>query len=225
MSRILIIDDDDILREILALTLQRVGHEVLQAGDGSLAADIIDWMAEEGRRAYGRIVPSRATNVQQMVVKEPVGPVAAFSPWNFPINQAVRKISSALAAGCSIILKAPEETPASPAELVRCFVDAGAPAGTVQVVHGEPVVGAPWVPQWRGDRAAASTVWRPARRHRSGPRCSVPRRAAEGPAGKRPRPAARQRRRARPLCRCRPRTRAPWRMSGPYRRAGPMCCR
>ena len=101
-------------------------------------SDIIEWMAEEGRRAYGRAVPGRAPNVQQLVVKEPVGPVAAFSPWNFPINQAVRKISAALATGCSIIIKAPEETPASPAELVRCFVDAGVPAGAVNLVYGVP---------------------------------------------------------------------------------------
>ena len=107
----------------------------LEAGVGS---DIIEWMAEEGRRVYGRVVPGRAPNVQQLVVKEPVGPVAAFSPWNFPINQAVRKISAALAAGCSIIIKAPEETPAAPAELVRCFIDAGAPAGTVNLVFGVP---------------------------------------------------------------------------------------
>lgn len=107
----------------------------LETGVGS---DIIEWMAEEGRRTYGRVVPARASNVQQLVVKEPVGPVAAFSPWNFPINQAVRKISAALAAGCSIILKAPEETPAAPAELVRCFVDAGVPAGTVNLLCGVP---------------------------------------------------------------------------------------
>lgn len=120
------------------MTLEQ-GKPLAQARlEVAAGADIIDWMAEEGRRAYGRIVPARAHNVQQMVVKEPVGPVAAFSPWNFPINQAVRKISAALAAGCSIILKAPEETPASPAELVRCFLDAGLPAGTVNLVFGIP---------------------------------------------------------------------------------------
>src|SRR3546814_978116 len=72
-------------------------------------ADIIDWFAEEARRSYGRVVPARAEGVHQLVVREPVGPVAAFTPWNFPINQAVRKISAALAAGCSIILKGPED--------------------------------------------------------------------------------------------------------------------
>ena len=75
---------------------------------------------------------------QMLVVKEPVGPVAAFTPWNFPINQAVRKLSGAVAAGCSIILKGPDETPASCAALVKCFVDAGLPEGVVNLVYGIP---------------------------------------------------------------------------------------
>ena len=102
------------------------------------AADIIDWFAEEARRAYGRVIPARAEGIYQLVVKEPVGPVAAFTPWNFPINQVVRKLSAAVATGCSIIVKAPEETPASPAELLRCFVDAGLPKGVAQLVFGVP---------------------------------------------------------------------------------------
>ncbi|WP_347268850.1 NAD-dependent succinate-semialdehyde dehydrogenase [Paracoccus sp. (in: a-proteobacteria)] len=102
------------------------------------AADIIDWFAEEARRAYGRVVPPRMDGVSQIVTKEPVGPVAAFTPWNFPLNQAVRKLAAALAAGCSIIVKGPEETPAAPAELVRAFVDAGLPAGVVNLVYGTP---------------------------------------------------------------------------------------
>jgi succinate-semialdehyde dehydrogenase/glutarate-semialdehyde dehydrogenase len=102
------------------------------------AADTIDWFAEEARRAYGRVIPARAEGVLQMVIKEPVGPVAAFTPWNVPITPAVRKVSAALAAGCSIILKAPEETPASPAEMIRAFVDAGVPAGVVGLVYGTP---------------------------------------------------------------------------------------
>ena len=101
-------------------------------------ADTIDWFAEEGRRAYGRVIPARQDDVYQLVIKEPVGPVAAFTPWNFPINQIVRKLSSALAAGCSIIVKAPEETPASPAALIQVFIDAGVPAGTVNLVYGDP---------------------------------------------------------------------------------------
>ncbi|WPH18109.1 NAD-dependent succinate-semialdehyde dehydrogenase [Variovorax paradoxus] len=102
------------------------------------AADTIEWFADEGRRTYGRVVAPRNLSVQQSVLKEPVGPVAAFTPWNFPINQAVRKISAALATGCSIIVKAPEETPASPSELLRAFMDAGVPAGVIGLVYGEP---------------------------------------------------------------------------------------
>ena len=107
-------------------------------GEVLAAADVIDWFAEEGRRTYGRVIPARAEGIYQLVIKEPVGPVAAFTPWNFPINQVVRKLSCALATGCSIIVKAPEETPASPAELIRCFVDAGVPAGVVNLVYGVP---------------------------------------------------------------------------------------
>ncbi|QYD73306.1 NAD-dependent succinate-semialdehyde dehydrogenase [Paraburkholderia edwinii] len=101
-------------------------------------ADIIDWFADEGRRVYGRIVPPRNPAAQQTVIKEPVGPVAAFTPWNFPVNQVVRKLSAALTTGCSFIVKAPEETPASPAQLLRAFVDAGVPAGVVGLVYGDP---------------------------------------------------------------------------------------
>lgn len=102
------------------------------------AADVIDWFAEEARRTYGQIIPPRFAGVSQMAIKLPVGPVAAFTPWNFPVNQVVRKLSAALATGCSIIVKAPEETPASPAELIRAFVDAGVPAGVVNLVYGVP---------------------------------------------------------------------------------------
>jgi succinate-semialdehyde dehydrogenase/glutarate-semialdehyde dehydrogenase len=102
------------------------------------SADVIDWFAEEGRRAYGRVIPNRVPGVYQLSLREPVGVVAGFTPWNFPMSQAVRKISAALAAGCSFILKGPEETPASCAELVRAYVDAGVPVGVVQLVFGVP---------------------------------------------------------------------------------------
>ncbi len=107
-------------------------------GEIMRGADTIDWFAEEARRAYGLIIPARAAGVTQMAIKQPVGPVAAFTPWNFPINQIVRKLSAALAAGCSIIVKAPEETPASPAELIRAFADAGVPAEVISLVYGVP---------------------------------------------------------------------------------------
>ena len=102
------------------------------------SADLIDWFAEEGRRTYGRIVPARATGITQLVIKEPVGPVAAFTPWNFPVSQAVRKIGAALATGCSIIVKPPEETPGSPAFLGDIFKDAGLPDGVLNLVYGNP---------------------------------------------------------------------------------------
>src|ERR1700757_3314441 len=102
------------------------------------SADIIDWYAEEGRRAYGRIVPGRGKGVRQIVVQEPVGIVAAFTPWNFPTLTPARKIGGALAAGCSLILKASEETPGACIEMVRCFADAGLPAGVLNLVFGVP---------------------------------------------------------------------------------------
>jgi succinate-semialdehyde dehydrogenase/glutarate-semialdehyde dehydrogenase len=133
----------DLFREraatIATLMTMEQGKPVGEAKAEVLAgADIIDWFAEEGRRAYGRVIPARAQGIYQLVLREPVGPVAAFTPWNFPINQVVRKLSAAVATGCSIIVKAPEETPASPAELLRCFVDAGIPAGVVGLVYGVP---------------------------------------------------------------------------------------
>ncbi len=124
---------------IAALMTQEQGKPLAEAkGETMMSADIIEWFAEEGRRTYGRVVPSRVLANQQLVLKDPVGPVAAFTPWNFPINQVVRKLSAALATGCSIIVKAPEETPASPAALLRAFVDAGVPKGVINLVYGNP---------------------------------------------------------------------------------------
>jgi succinate-semialdehyde dehydrogenase/glutarate-semialdehyde dehydrogenase len=102
------------------------------------AADIIDWYADEGRRAYGRVVPSRSPNVRQTVMLEPIGPVAAFSPWNFPLGQAVRKIAAALAAGCSIVIKPAEHAPSCCIELCRAFQEAGLPSGVLNLVFGVP---------------------------------------------------------------------------------------
>ena len=126
--------------DIAAMMTQEQGKPLAEAKvEAMAAADIIEWFADEGMRVYGRIVPSRFNlSARQMVIKDPVGPVAAFTPWNFPINQAVRKMSAALATGCSIIVKAPEETPAAPAELIRAFHDAGVPAGVIGLVYGTP---------------------------------------------------------------------------------------
>ncbi len=125
--------------DIANMLTQEQGKPLPEAKMEAMASgDIIEWFAEEGFRVYGRIVPSRNLSVRQLVVKDPVGPVAAFTPWNFPINQAVRKICGALATGCSIIVKAPEETPAAAAALVRAFADAGVPAGVLGLVYGTP---------------------------------------------------------------------------------------
>ncbi len=125
--------------EIAAMLTQENGKPLGEAKvEAMSAADIIEWFADEGMRVYGRIVPSRSLAVRQLAVKDPVGPVAAFTPWNFPINQVVRKMSAALATGCSILVKAPEETPAGPAALIRAFADAGVPAGVIGLVYGNP---------------------------------------------------------------------------------------
>jgi succinate-semialdehyde dehydrogenase / glutarate-semialdehyde dehydrogenase len=125
--------------EIGRIMVLEQGKPLVEAkGETAFSADIVEWFAEEARRAYGRVVPSRAENVMQLVIKEPVGPVAAFTPWNFPLNQANRKICGALAAGCSIIVKGPEETPGSLAAYVQCWLDAGVPAGVINLVFGVP---------------------------------------------------------------------------------------
>lgn len=108
-------------------------------GEVDGAADMLEWVAGEAVRTYGRIIPSRAPlQVQQSVLRRPVGPVAVFAPWNFPLNQLVRKIAAGLAAGCCVIAKGAEETPASAAALVAAFCEAGLPPGVLNLVFGMP---------------------------------------------------------------------------------------
>jgi succinate-semialdehyde dehydrogenase/glutarate-semialdehyde dehydrogenase len=102
------------------------------------AADIFDWYAEEGRRAYGRIIPSRTSGVRSLVFREPIGPVAVFTPWNFPITIPARKIAAALAAGCSCIAKPAEETPSPTLAIAQALADAGLPDGVLSIVFGVP---------------------------------------------------------------------------------------
>jgi succinate-semialdehyde dehydrogenase/glutarate-semialdehyde dehydrogenase len=128
---------NDAIAKILVLEQGKVYPEARM--EVMTSADIIDWYAEEGRRAYGRIVPGRGgKGLRQIVLQEPVGVVAAFTPWNFPTLTPARKIGGALAAGCSLILKASEETPGACVEMVRCFADAGLPAGVLNLVFGVP---------------------------------------------------------------------------------------
>jgi succinate-semialdehyde dehydrogenase / glutarate-semialdehyde dehydrogenase len=133
----------DLLRErvedIARLMTLEQGKPLAEArAETMVAAEVTDWFAEEGKRTYGRVIPARQDGVMQFVVREPIGPVACFTPWNFPINQAVRKIAAALCTGCSVILKGPEDTPASCAALVRAYRDAGVPGDALSLVFGDP---------------------------------------------------------------------------------------
>jgi succinate-semialdehyde dehydrogenase/glutarate-semialdehyde dehydrogenase len=101
------------------------------------ACDIIEWDANEGRRLYGRVIPAEP-GMRHTVLRQPIGVVAAFSPWNFPVSSPSRKVGGALSAGCSIILKASEETPGGAVQLARAFMDAGLPPGVLNLVFGEP---------------------------------------------------------------------------------------
>jgi succinate-semialdehyde dehydrogenase / glutarate-semialdehyde dehydrogenase len=122
----------------LLMTLEQGKPLTESKGELMGAVDTLNWLADESRRVYGRIVPPRSMNTQMQVLKQPIGVVAAFTPWNFPVNQIVRKVGAALATGCSIIVKAPEETPASPAMFLKCFIDAGLPAGVINLLYGVP---------------------------------------------------------------------------------------
>lgn len=101
-------------------------------------ADHADWHAEECRRIYGRIIPARKSSIRQMVLKEPVGVCAAFTPWNFPYNQAIRKICAAIGSGCTIILKGPEDSPSAVIAIAKMFHEAGLPKGVLNIVWGVP---------------------------------------------------------------------------------------
>jgi len=126
---------EEIARDIVT----EEGKPIAEArAEVTMSAEAIEWFAEEARRIYGRLVQPRSENVTQVMTKEPIGPVAAFTPWNYPVSQAVRKISAALSAGCSIIVKGPEDTPISCAALVDCFHAAGVPRGVLNLVYGVP---------------------------------------------------------------------------------------
>ncbi|MGH8228782.1 MAG: NAD-dependent succinate-semialdehyde dehydrogenase, partial [Steroidobacteraceae bacterium] len=105
--------------------------------EARVTANLFEFYGEECRRTYGRVLV-RPTGTRSLVVKEPVGPVAAFAPWNFPIGNPGRKLGAPVAAGCSVILKPAEEAPAAAIEVVRALLDAGLPSGVVQLVFGVP---------------------------------------------------------------------------------------
>ncbi len=139
----------DIIRKAASLMRERIeeiaysitlehGKTIAQARlEVVRGCEFFEWDAAEGQRTYGRVIPSEP-GIRYLVVHQPIGPVAAFSPWNFPMSQPARKIAGALAAGCSIILKAAEETPAGAVHMARAFHDAGLPPGVFNLVFGVP---------------------------------------------------------------------------------------
>jgi succinate-semialdehyde dehydrogenase/glutarate-semialdehyde dehydrogenase len=115
-------------------------------GEVAYAASFLEWFAEEGKRAYGDVIPSHKPDARILVLKEPVGVVAAITPWNFPLAMVTRKLGPALAAGCTIVLKPSEETPLSAHALAVLGQEAGLPAGVINVVSGDAVaIGGAWM--------------------------------------------------------------------------------
>ena len=144
------IERSKILRKVAELARERandIGRGITMDMGKPLAESVAEvnacsehaeWHAEECRRIYGRVIPARVEGVRQLVLREPVGVCAAFSPWNFPFNQAIRKITAAVGAGCTMILKGPEEAPSAVVALAQLFHDAGLPPGVLNIVWGVP---------------------------------------------------------------------------------------
>ena len=138
-----------ILRKVGELILERaqeIGKNItLEQGkpltesiaEVTVCKEHADWHAEECRRIYGRIIPSRMQQVQQTVLREPIGVCVAFSPWNFPFSQAFRKVAAAVGAGCSVILKGSSDTPSAVMAIAKLFHDAGLPPGVLNLVSGD----------------------------------------------------------------------------------------
>lgn len=144
------IERSTILRKVAQLTRDRAtdiarnmtldqGKPLAESlGELVSCADHADWHAEECRRIYGRVIQPRNPNVRQLVLKEPIGVCVAFTPWNFPYNQAIRKVAAAIGAGCTIVLKGPEDSPSAVMAIAQMFHDAGLPPGVLNLVWGDP---------------------------------------------------------------------------------------
>jgi succinate-semialdehyde dehydrogenase/glutarate-semialdehyde dehydrogenase len=123
--------------EIARLISSENGKPLTQSlGEVAMSVDHLEWFAEEGRRAYGRIIPPQAEGKYNLAIKSPIGVVGAISPWNFPLVLAVRKVAPALAVGCPVILKPARQTPLSCVAFAECVHAAQAPKGVFQVVCG-----------------------------------------------------------------------------------------
>jgi succinate-semialdehyde dehydrogenase / glutarate-semialdehyde dehydrogenase len=120
-------------------TVLESGKPIAQArGEWLVCADLFEWFAEEGKRAYGRVVPARTPTKRLTVLKQPLGVVGIITAWNFPAYNIVRAGAAALAAGCTIVIRPSEYTPMTAMDLVRVLAEAGAPAGVVNMINGEP---------------------------------------------------------------------------------------
>ncbi|MDR0275822.1 MAG: NAD-dependent succinate-semialdehyde dehydrogenase [Burkholderiaceae bacterium] len=127
------------VEQLSRIVTQELGKPLAESRvEVTKAAELFEWSAEESRRIYGRIIPAREPRTRQMVLPEPIGPVAAFSGWNAPAITPSRKIASALAAGCTVVIKPAEETPATALFLARVLHDSGLPAGVLNMVFGDP---------------------------------------------------------------------------------------
>ena len=130
---------EDNIETIARNLTMEMGKPVAESkGELGFVIDAIRWYGEEGKRAYGRVVPSRFPGTRLIATKEPVGPTCAFVAWNFPGVNVIRKVAGALGAGCSIVIKPSEETPATAIAIARAFQEAGVPDGTINVVFGDP---------------------------------------------------------------------------------------
>ena len=125
--------------ELARTTVMESGKPMVQAkGEWGVVADLFEWFAEEGKRAYGRWVPSRNAARRQLIIHQPVGVVGLITAWNFPAYNVARAASAALAAGCTIVIRPSEYTPLTAMEMVNILVESGIGDGAVNLVNGEP---------------------------------------------------------------------------------------
>src|ERR1700733_14394952 len=133
----------DLIRErasdLARTTVMESGKPMVQAkGEWGVVADLFEWFAEEGKRAYGRWVPSRNAARRQVVIRQPVGVVGLITAWNFPAYNVARAASAALAAGCTVVIRPSEFTPLTAMEMVNILIEAGMDDGAVNLINGEP---------------------------------------------------------------------------------------
>ena len=174
--------------EVAHLISSENGKPLAQSlAEVAMSVDHLQWFAEEGRRAYGRIIPPQAEGKRNLVIKSPIGVVGAISPWNFPLMLAVRKVAPALAAGCPVVLKPARQTPLSCVAFAECAQAARlaqrGPAGGVRAVRSvrrgvpqQPALPEGDLHRLDGSRASVDPQCRPdgqAALARTGRQCAV----------------------------------------------------